>query len=321
MARRDYYEILGVARTATEKEIRQAYRKLARKYHPDLHPNDKPAEAKFKEIGEAYAVLSDDDKRKKYDRWGHDWEKIEQAQKAGATAGAGAGGSPFGGGSYRWSSPGGATVNDIPVDDELLGGLFDQLFGGSRAGRGGRRTTVGPRAGEDYDHPIEVSLEEAFAGATRLIQIQGSDGSLQTIEVKIPAGVADGSRVRIAGKGGPGRGGGTAGDLYLVVSVRPHPRFVRDGADLTVGVDVPLYTAVLGGEVHVPTPKGGRLALKLPPETQNGQRFRLGGQGMPRLEAPGSRGDLYAEVRVVLPTNLSERERGLFRELASLRGS
>ena len=313
MARRDYYEILGVARTATEKEIRQAYRKLARKYHPDLNPNDKPAEARFKEIGEAYDVLSDADKRKKYDRWGHDWEKIEQAQRAGATAGAGVGSGPF-----RWGTSGGTTVNDIPVDDEMLGGLFDQLFGG----RGGRRTTVGgPRAGEDYDHPIQVSLEEAFTGATRLIQIEGADGSLKKIEVKIPAGVADGSRVRVAGKGGPGRNGGPPGDLYLVISIRPDPRFAREGADLIVGVDVPLYTAVLGGEVHVPTPKGTRLALKLPPGTQNGQRFRLGGQGMPRLEAPSSRGDLYAEVRVVLPTSLSERERGLFQELASLRGS
>ncbi len=315
MAKRDYYEVLGVSRTAPEKEIRQAYRKLARKSHPDLHPNDKQAEARFKEIGAAYDVLSDADKRKKYDRWGHDWEKIEQAQQAGAAAGAGAG--PFGGNS-RWGGSRGATVNDVPIDDEVLGGLFDSLFGG---GRTGRRTTVGgPRSGEDYDHPITVTLEEAFTGATRLIQVQGADGSVRKIEVKIPAGVSDGSRVRVAGQGGPGRGGGSAGDLYLAVSIQPDPRFSRDGSDLIVAVDVPLYTAILGGEVHVPTPKGTRLALKLPPNTQNGQRFRLGGQGMPRPEAPGSRGDLYAEVRVVLPTNLSERERGLFQELAGQRG-
>jgi curved DNA-binding protein len=325
MARRDYYDILGVARSASEKEIRQAYRKLARKYHPDLNPNDKPAEARFKEIGEAYEVLSDADKRKKYDRWGHDWEKIEQAQKAGAGAGAGFGGGAggFRPGNFTWTTagPGGATL-----DDDALGGLFDQLFGGagrrSGAGRAGAQL-----AGEDYEHPIEITLEEAFAGATRLIQMQGPDGRARTIEVKIPAGVADGSRVRVAGKGGPGAGGGPPGDLFLAVSVRPHARFSREGDDLTVRVEVPLYTAVLGGEVHVPTLKGTRLALKLPPESQNGQRFRLAGQGMPRLGGGGAdgaappQGDLYAEIRVVLPSGLSERERELFRELAGLRGS
>lgn len=318
MAKRDYYDILGVPRSAPEKDIRQTYRKLARKYHPDLNPGNKEAEARFKEIGEAYEVLSDADKRKKYDRWGHDWEKIEQAQKAGATAGAGFGGT-------RWTttgaSTGGTSRGGIPVDDEMLGSLFDQLFGGRGGGAGTRSGRRGGQlAGEDYEHPAEITLEEAFAGATRLIQIQGADGTTQTIEVKVPAGVSDGSRVRVAGKGSPGQGGGPPGDLYLVVSVKPHPRFSRDGDDLTVAVEVPLATAVLGGEAHVPTPRGTRLALKLPPETQNGQRFRLGGQGMPRLDGSG-RGDLYAEARVVLPTGLSERERELFSELATLRGS
>jgi curved DNA-binding protein len=320
MARRDYYDVIGVSRSATEKEIRQAYRKLARKFHPDLNPNDKQAEARFKEISEAYDVLSEADKRKKYDRWGHDWEKIEQAQKAGATAGAGFGGAP---GGFRWTtSSGSSRAGGIPIDDDLAGGLFEQLFGGIRGA--GRRST-GPVAGEDYEHPTEVTLEEAFNGTVRLIQIQSADGGVQTIEVKIPAGVTNGSRVRVAGKGGPGRNGGPPGDLLLIVTVLPHPKFSRDGADLTVQVDVHLYTAVLGGEVHVPTPKGSRLALKLPPETQNGQRFRLAGQGMPRLgsggSADGGRGDLYAEVRVVLPTGLSERERDLFRQLVDLRGS
>lgn len=326
MAKRDYYQVLGVARSATEKEIRQAYRKLARQYHPDLNPNDKQAEMRFKEIGEAYDVLSEADKRKKYDRWGHDWEKIEQAEKAGAgVGGVNFGGSNFGGGApgnFRWttSGPGGTTTGGstgVPVDDEMLGGLFDQLFG--RGTRGSARAG-GPRVGEDYEHPIEVSLEEVFAGTTRLIQISGADGAQQTIEVKVPAGVTDGSRVRVKGKGGAGRGSGAAGDLYLVVSVRPHPRFRREGDHLAVDVEVPLYTAVLGGEVQVPTPKGTRLALKLPPETQNGQRFRLAGQGMPRLDGFG-RGDLYAEVKVALPTKLTDRERALFGELAGARGA
>ena len=319
MARRDYYDVLGVQRTATEKEIRQAYRKLARTYHPDLNPNDKQAEAKFKEIGQAYEVLSEPEKRKLYDRWGHDFEKIEQARKAGATAGAGGfdptgfpGG--FGGasGGYRWTATDFGSGTST-VDDEMLGSIFDQILGG-----GGRRATTRAR-GEDVDHPTTVTLEEAFNGTMRRIQIAPPDGTPQVIEVKIPAGVTDGSRVRVAGKGSPGRGGGPAGDLYLVVSVRPHPRFTRDGDDLTTVIDVPVYTAALGGEVLVPTLKGTRLALKLAPETQGGQRYRLGGQGMPKLGSD-ARGDLYAEVRLTLPTELSEREKELFKELATLRG-
>jgi curved DNA-binding protein len=318
MAQRDLYGILGVSKTASDKEIRQAYRKLARKYHPDLNPNDKQAEERFKEIGRAYEVLSDADKRKKYDRWGHNWERIEQAERAGATAGAGfggAGGFGSGPGGFRWTTTG----TDAGFDDELLGGLFDQLLRGSGRAGGGRGRGAPQMPGEDYDHATEVTLEEAFAGTTRTIQIQEPSGETKTIEVKIPAGVTDGSRVRVAGKGSQGIGGGRPGDLYLVVSIRPHPRFTRDGNDLSVAVDVPLYAALLGGEVAVPTPKGNRLALTVPPETQNGQRFRLGGQGMPRL-GDSERGDLYAEVRVVVPTQLSERERELFQELAGLRG-
>jgi DnaJ-class molecular chaperone len=324
MARRDYYDVLGVPRSAAEKEIRQAYRKLARQYHPDLNPNDKQAEAKFKEIGQAYEVLSDADKRKQYDRWGHDFEKFEQARKAGAGSGAAGGAGPFGSGpfgsgSYTWTSSsgfGGAGRSTGTIDDEDLGSLFEQILGG--VGRGaGRRS--GPSRGEDYDHPVSLTLDEAYAGATRLIQITPASGAPQTIEAKIPPGVSDGQRVRIAGKGGPGVNGGPPGDLFLVVSVRPHPRFTRQGDDLVVPVDVPLYTAVLGGEVLVPTLKGSRLALKIGPETENGQRIRLSGQGMPR--SGGGNGDLYAEVRVVMPTRLSDRERQLFQELATLRAS
>ena len=324
MARRDYYEVLGVQRAATEKDIRQAYRKLARTYHPDLNPNDKQAETKFKEIGQAYEVLSDPEKRKLYDRWGHDFEKIEQARKAGATTGAGGfdptgfpGG--FGGGAaggFRWTATdfgSGTGAGTGAADDEMLGSIFDQILGGS-----GRRANVRAR-GEDVEHPTSVTLEEAFSGTMRRIQIAPPDGTPQVIEVKIPAGVTDGSRVRVAGKGSPGRGGAPAGDLYLVVSVKPHPRFTREGDDLTTPIDVPLYTAVLGGEILVPTLKGTRLALKLAPESQAGQRYRLAGQGMPKLGSD-ARGDLYAEVRIVLPTGLSERERELFAELASVRG-
>jgi DnaJ-class molecular chaperone len=198
----------------------------------------------------------------------------------------------------------------------MLGGLFDQIMGGMGRGAGRRG---GPMRGDDYDHPVSLTLEEANAGTTRLIQITPADGVPKTIEAKIPAGVADGARVRIAGKGGIGVGGGLNGDLYLVVSIKPHQRFIRQGDDLTVPVDVPLYTAVLGGEVLVPTVKGSRLALKIGPETTNGQRIRLAGQGMTKLD--GSRGDLYAEVKIVMPTGLTERERELFEQLAALRAS
>ncbi|MCC7370059.1 MAG: J domain-containing protein [Chloroflexi bacterium] len=326
MARRDYYDVLGVSRSASEKDIRAAYRKLARQYHPDLNPNNKEAETKFKEIGQAYEVIGDAEKRKLYDRWGHDFEKIEQARKSGAgsagagagpfgSGGFGAGSGGFGSGPFTWGG-GSQTGGGATVDDDMLGGLFDQILGGMGRGAGRRG---GPQRGEDYDHPVSLTLEEANAGTTRLIQITPTSGAPLTIEAKIPAGVADGARVRIAGKGGPGIAGGLSGDLFLVVSIRPHPRFVREGDDLTVKVEVPLYTAVLGGEVLVPTVKGSRLALKIGPETNNGQRIRLAGQGMNKLD--GSRGDLYAEIRIVMPTGLSERERELFTELAALRGS
>ena len=307
MAKRDYYQVLGVARGASDKDIRNAYRKLARKFHPDLNPNDKASEAKFKELSEAYEVLADPGKRKKYDRFGHEWQQVEAAERAGVNVG--------GPGGFR-GSPGARNVNfgaTIEADD--LGDLFEQLLGG----RGARGRRNGPVRGQDVDYPISISLEEAFAGTLRTIQIQQPDGGFQTLEVKIPPGVTDGSRVRVAGKGEPGRAGGASGDLYLVVSVQPNARFRREGNDLYTTVDVPLLKAVLGGEVFVPTPRGTQLALRLPSETQNGQRFRLAGQGMPRLGSE-ARGDLYAEIRVVLPSKLSERERRLFAELAELRG-
>ena len=307
MAKRDYYEVLGVGRSASDKDIRSAYRKLARQHHPDVNPGDKAAEAKFKEIQEAYDVLSDADKRKKYDRHGHSWERVEAAEKAGVNVG------DFG--PFTYNQSGGTNFGGTFETDDI-GDLFEQILG--RGGRrGGRRS--GPTRGRDIDYQVAVSLEEAAAGTLRTLQLQRPDGSLQTIEVKIPAGVTEGSRVRVAGKGEPGLGGGEAGDLYLVVTLLPHPRFRREGDELHTTIEVPLHRAVLGGEVHVPTPKGSRLALRIPPETQNGQRFRLAGQGMPRLSS-STRGDLYAEVKVVLPTGLNDRERQLFEELATLRG-
>jgi DnaJ-class molecular chaperone len=308
--RRDYYTVLGVPRSASEKDIKTAYRKLARKYHPDVNPGDSKAESQFKEIGEAYSVLSDPEKRKKYDRWGHDWEKIEQAQAAGANFG----GRP-GGRTYSWSTGNGGAPGSFESED--LGSLFEQLFG--RAAGGRTRVRTAPRKGTDVDQPVEITLEEAFSGTERTYTIRDSQtGEARSFEVKIPAGATEGLRVRVAGKGEPGLSGGTAGDLYLVVAIKSHSQFERDGDDLRVKVPTPLYTAILGGEVMVPTPKGTNLALKVPAETANGQRIRLAGQGMPRLNGSG-RGDLYAEITVQLPKNLTSREKDMFAELARAR--
>jgi DnaJ-class molecular chaperone len=312
VTKQDYYETLGVARGASDKEIRQAYRRLARQHHPDLNPGDKAAEARFKEIGEAYEVLSDADKRKKYGRYGHNWQHADAAEAAAREGG------------FRWGpSQGGARYETSGnLDESMFGDLFgDLLGGGARTGtRGGYRGRRAAMRGEDYDHPVEVTLEEAFNGSQRVLTLQGPDGNTRRLEVKIPAGVANGSRIRIAGEGAPGFGGGPNGDLYLVVTVRPHPTFERKGDDLYVDVNVPLHALMLGGEAEVPTPKGSRLALRIPPETQNGRVFRLAGQGMPHLQATG-RGDLYATAKALLPTGLSERERELFQELARQRGA
>ena len=310
--RRDYYDLLGVKRDASEKEIRQAYRKLARKYHPDINPNDKTSEERFKQVSEAYEVLSDKDKRGKYDRYGHDWQMAEQAEAARAQ-GYGPGG--FRTRTYTTGDP--SDMEDIfgGGGDGGLGGIFGDLFG--RAGGGRRRGETIP--GQDIDQPVTVSLDEAFNGTTRILSMPTAEGTMRRIEVRIPPGVRDGSRVRVASEGSPSPFGGPKGDLYLVVSIAPHKTFERKDDDLHIKVPVPLHVAVLGGEVEVPTLKGGKLALRIPPETQNGRKIRLANQGMPRLTGNGH-GDLYAEVAVVLPTHLSEEERGLFHRLAELRG-
>ena len=328
MAKRDYYEILGIKRGASEREIKQAYRKLARKYHPDVNPGDKSAEAKFKKINEAYEVLSDSEKRGKYDRFGDKWQYADQFAQGGFQE------APF----RDFSSGGDATSFHFGEGD--LSGLFEELFRGPRARTYTRKARS--RRGQDIEHTVEVTLEEAYRGATRLLNLEVNEpcsscrgtGLIQNVpcsvcrgsgvvsrvkrlEVKIPAGVRDGSRVRIAGKGGQGYGGATSGDLYLVVSVKPHARFKRSGDDLHVEVEIPLTVAVLGGEIQVPTLKG-KLALKIPPETQNGRTFRLAGQGMSHLSRAGH-GDILARVNVLVPTKLSDKEKELFKQLSELR--
>ena len=324
---KNYYDILGVKRDADEKEIKQAYRRLARKYHPDVNPGDKSAEAKFKEINQAHEVLSDKDKRQKYDQFGDQWQYADRFAQAGKQQ------------TQYWDfAPGGGTHHFTGGDMGDMDSIFEELFGGART-RTSRRPT--PRRGQDLESPVEVTLEEAYSGTRRTISLQfeepctacrggmiqnlpcsachgaGTVPRIKRLEVKIPPGVDNGSRVRIAGKGQPSYSGGTSGDLYLVISVRPHPTLERRGDNLHVDIPVPLAVAMLGGEAQVPTPRG-KLALKIPPETQNGRVFRLAGQGIPHL-GKATRGDLLAKVNVVLPTKLSEKEKALFRQLSEIR--
>lgn len=324
MEYKDYYQILGIEKKATEKEIRSAFRRLARKYHPDVNPNNPEAEAKFKEINEAHEVLSDPEKRQKYDELGPRWREYEQWQKAGGQPGAGPfegfGQAPGGGGRYR-------TMTEEDVQDLFgEGGEFSDFFqtffgsGGRPSGRAGTgRRAARPRRGRDQEEPVEITIQEALAGTRRLLQMLQPEGTVRRLEVKIPAGVTEGSRVRMAGQGGPGGGGGPAGDLYLRIHLADDPVFTRRGDDLEVRVPVDLTVMVLGGEVRVPNPRGGGLSLKIPPGTQNNRAFRLRGQGLPRLAPAGERGDLLATAQVVLPENLTSEERTLFERLAALR--
>ncbi len=310
---KDYYETLGVSKNADEKEIKRAYRRLAREFHPDVNPGDPKAEERFKEINEAYEVLSDPEKRAKYDRFGASWQQYQRM-----------GGDPSGFDWSRWTTggfPGGTRVEFGGDLGDLFGGdaggfsdFFNALFGdmGMRSGGFGRRSRAGMR-GQDLEQPVRITLEEAFHGTRRLLEKEG-----RRLEVKIPRGVKDGSRIRIAGEGGHGSSGMPSGDLYLKVSVEPHAVFTRDGNNLRREIDLELYTAILGGEVQVDT-LDGHVTLKVPPETQTGRTFRLRGKGMPKLRQPSQRGDLYVKVRVRLPQNLSDREKRLFRELADMR--
>ena len=326
---KDYYKILGVDRNATLEEIKKAYRRLARKYHPDMNKGDKEAEERFKEINEAYQVLSDPEKRRKYDELSQSWRAWQQAG--------------FNPADFDWSrwyatgaQPGRVRVQFVGVEDlgdleDLLRGgfsdFFNLIFGGMGAEPRTERRVYYYGPGEaraepwgeqayygslDYEQPVQITLEEAYHGTTR--RLRTPDG--KTIEVRIPPGVRTGSKVRVAGQGA--QAGGRRGDLYLKIEVLPHHRFERKGDDLYCTVPVDLYTAILGGEVPVDT-LDGRVMLRIPPETQNGRTFRLRGKGMPRLNRPGQYGDLYARVEVKLPTGLSAREKELFRKLASLR--
>jgi DnaJ-class molecular chaperone len=316
---KDYYATLGVSKSASEKEIKQAYRKLARKFHPDVNPGDKSAEARFKDINEAYEVLGDADKRKKYDELGANWRMYEQAGAPG--------GGPQGGWNVHFGGgPGGARTM-TPEEMEAMFGesdpfsdFFHTFFGGAGGGRSESRRSRGrahARAGRDVEQEIELGLDDAFHGTTRRLAISHG-GQARTVDVRIPAGIGEGSRVRIAGEGEPGSAGAPSGDLYLRIRIAPHPTFDRKGQDLYTKVRVPLTTAVLGGEADVPTLAGKPLRLKIPATTQGGQVFRLKGHGMPASGKVTEKGDLYATTEVQLPKELTAEQRAQFEALLKL---
>jgi DnaJ-class molecular chaperone len=319
---KDYYTTLGVAKTASDKEIKQAYRKLARKHHPDVNPGDKSAESKFKEINEAYEVLGDADKRRKYDELGANWRSYEQAQQQGQPWA----GSPFGGGFNTGGAGGYRTMTDEEMRDlfgneDPFSDFFKTFFsgGGGTAGAGQRQRpsrSARSQKGRDIEHEVDLSLDEAFHGTTRRMSIK-EGGHARSVDVRIPVGVRDGSRVRAAGEGETGVNGGASGDLYLRVRVLPHAVFERKGDDLHTRVAVPVTTAVLGGEAQVPTINNA-VRLKIPESTQNGQVFRLKGHGMPGVGKPDERGDLYATVDVQLPRTLTKEQREHYEALKKM---
>jgi curved DNA-binding protein len=307
VAPRDFYETLGVSREATKEEIQAAYRKLARQWHPDVNKAPE-AEERFKEISEAYDTLSDPETRRRYDAFGQDFRRVpddvdpETYARARAAAGAGrgrAGASRTG----RTAGFGGFTGGeDIGIDlEDLLGGMGFGVGGGVRSVRG-----------PDQEAILELDIEEAYRGGSRTITLPGPEGE-RTYTVKIPPGVTDGQRIRLGGQGARGRAGGSPGDLYLLVRLRPHPRYRVEGRDISVDLPVAPWEAALGATVPVPTP-GGEVKVKVPAGSSSGRRLRLRGKGMPNPR--GRPGDAYAEVRIAVPSKLSKRERELFDELA-----
>ena len=324
---KDYYSTLGVAKTASQKDIKGAYRKLARRHHPDVNQGDTSAEGRFKEINEAYEVLGDPDKRKKYDELGANWRQYEQAgaQGAGGFDPSRAGGAwnvDFGGGQGGGRTMTQDEMNEMFGASHPFSDFFETFFGGARqAGAPGRthgaRGARAARAGRDVEQELELSLEDAYNGAMRRFSIQ-HDGEARSVDVRIPTGVSDGSRVRVSAEGERGSGGAKAGDLYLRIRLAPNPQFERKGRDLYTRVPILLTTAVLGGEADVKTLAGKPLRLKIPPATQNAQVFRLKGHGMPVTGKPQEHGDLYATVDVQLPRELTPEQRTHFEALQKL---
>lgn len=300
---KDYYKTLSVEKTATQDQIKKAYRKLARQYHPDLNPDNAAAEQKFKEANEAHEVLSDPEKRRKYDQLGADYQRYQQA-----------GGRPGGsGGGFDWSQyqQGGAGGGGgDPFGGADFSDFFGSMFGGMGGNGGGSSR---PRAGQDYQAELELTLEDAYTGGPRTLTVNGKN-----LRLTIQPGVEDGQVIRLRDQGGPGRNGGPAGSLYITLRIRPDSRYARTGNDLTMDVPVDLYTALLGGEHTVET-LSGAVKINIKPETQSGTRLRLRGKGFPIYRQAGQFGDLYLRLSISLPQHLTEQEKTLFRQLAELR--
>ena len=292
----DYYKILGVDKSASTEDIKKAYRKLARKYHPDINPNNKEAHKKFQEVNEANEVLSDPEKRKKYDQYGKDWKHAEEFEKARQQQ-------------KQRTYPGGGNEFFGGGGDDNFSDFFESLFGG-----GGKRERRETRfRGNDYEAQLHLALKEAFTTHQRTLTLNGKN-----IRITIPAGVEDGQKIRLKGHGAPGSNGGPNGDLYITFVIEEDPQFKRLGNDLYTTADVDLYIAVLGGETTVET-MSGKLKLKVPPGTQNDTRTRVKGKGFPIYKNEGQFGDLYITYKVKIPTSLTEKEKELFTQLSKLR--
>ncbi|WP_433863689.1 DnaJ C-terminal domain-containing protein [Sphingobacterium thalpophilum] len=302
MAFVDYYKVLGIDKTASADDIKKAYRKLARKYHPDVNPNDNEAKQRFQEINEANEVLSDPEKRKKYDQYGEHWqhgEEYEKAQQQYRNAQS-SGGNPFGGsGSYEYTGN---------FDDGQFSDFFEQMFGSRRGG--GRQSTF---RGQDFNAELTLSQQQAYTTHQQTFSING-----KSIRITIHAGVEDGQKIKLKGYGAEGINGGPKGDLYITMNITPDPNFRRQGNDLYTSLDVDLYTAILGGEATLDT-YGGKIKLKIKPESQNGSRMRLRGKGFPVYRKEGEFGDLYVTLNIKMPGNLSDQERALFQQLKDLK--
>ena len=300
---RDFYSILGVGKTASADEIKKAFRKLAVKLHPDKNPGNKEAEEKFKEANEAYEVLSDPEKRKKYDRFGENWNRMDEAK----------GGSP-----YQQSSPGGQTFSYEGDPSEFFGqggdysDIFESFFQKSGASsRGSGRKSKTRFQGQDLHAEMSISLEEAFHGGAKIFEWNN-----EKIRIQLKPGIYNGLTIKLAGKGSAGLNGGKAGDLYITINVLPHSLYEREGDNIRQIIPIDLFTAVLGGEKEV-TSLAGVLKIKIPPGTQNGKILRIKGKGMPVYARPGHSGDLLLEIRVQIPEKLSEEQKELFRQLQS----
>jgi curved DNA-binding protein len=317
----DYYKILGVGKTATQEEIKTAYRKLARKHHPDLNPNDKEANKKFQQINEANEVLSDPEKRKKYDQYGKDWQHADAFEKAASSSGRqrrGQGasadfegayeqGGNFGGGGFGNEGGFGGFTDENGEFSDFFESLFGRSTGGASRGQAKFR-------GQDYQAELHLSLTDAYSTHQQVMTVNGKN-----IRITIPAGVENGQVIKLKGHGAPGVNGGPAGDLYITFLISGDPRFSRDGNDLHARQSVDLYTAILGGEIMTDT-LNGKVKLKIKPETQNGTTVRLKGKGFPLYKKDGQFGDLYISLEIQLPVNLTEKQKELFRELSGLSG-